>query len=236
MPAKRSKHLTSAAPTTTHNPGVALRALRRQRGWTLAEIGARTGLPISTLSKIENGKMSLSFDKLTRIAQGLEVDIGELFSSQSPVGNDTFSGRRSITRAGEGYAIRTEHYDHLYPASELLNKRLVPIIAEVHARSLEEFGELIRHTGEEFALVLEGVIELHSELYAPARLEAGDSIYFDSAMGHAYIAAAPGPCRVLAVCSGGESHLRDAMLRQNAAEAARPAAGRGARKPRADDA
>lgn len=236
MPAKRSKHVTSAAPTTAHNPGVALRALRRQRGWTLAEIGARTGLPISTLSKIENGKMSLSFDKLTRIAQGLEVDIGELFSSQSPVGGDTFSGRRSITRAGEGYAIRTEHYDHLYPASELLNKRLVPIIAEVHARSLEEFGELIRHTGEEFALVLEGTIELHSELYAPARLEAGDSIYFDSAMGHAYIAAAPGPCRVLAVCSGGESHLRDAMLRKNGVEAARPAAGRGAKKPRTDEA
>lgn len=236
MPAKRSKHVTSAAPTTAHNPGVALRALRRQRGWTLAEIGARTGLPISTLSKIENGKMSLSFDKLTRIAQGLEVDIGELFSSQSPVGNDSFSGRRSITRAGEGYAIRTEHYDHLYPASELLNKRLVPIVAEVHARSLEEFGELIRHTGEEFALVLEGAIELHSELYAPARLEAGDSIYFDSAMGHAYLAAAPGPCRVLAVCSGGESHLRDAMARMNSAEAARPAAGRGANKARADDA
>ncbi|QWP77287.1 helix-turn-helix transcriptional regulator [Lysobacter sp. K5869] len=222
MPAKRSKTVTVAAPAAAaHNPGVALRALRRQRGWTLAEIGARTGLPISTLSKIENGKMSLSFDKLTRIAQGLEVDIGELFSSQPPAGNDAFGGRRSITRAGEGYAIRTENYDHLYPASELLNKRLVPIIVELHARSLEEFGELIRHTGEEFALVLEGAIELHTELYAPARLEAGDSIYFDSTMGHAYLAAAPGPCRVLAVCSGGEAHLREAMARQDVTRGAR---------------
>jgi transcriptional regulator with XRE-family HTH domain len=201
----------------------------------LAEIGARTGLPISTLSKIENGKMSLSFDKLTRIAQGLEVDIGELFSSQSPAGNDAFSGRRSITRAGEGYAIRTENYDHLYPASELLNKRLVPIIADVHARTLEEFGELIRHTGEEFAMVLEGAIELHSELYAPARLETGDSIYFDSAMGHAYIAAAPGRCRVLAVCSGGESHLREVMQRQHGAEASRSGGLRGARTRRLSD-
>lgn len=235
MPAKRSKHVTTAAPAVAHNPGVALRALRRQRGWTLAEIGARTGLPISTLSKIENGKMSLSFDKLTRIAQGLEVDIGELFSPQSQAGNDAFSGRRSITRADEGYMIRTEHYDHRYPASELLNKRLVPIIAQVHARSLDEFGELVRHTGEEFAMVLEGAIELHSELYAPARLEVGDSIYFDSAMGHAYIAAAPGPCRVLAVCSGGESHLREAMLRKNDAEAAQQAAGRVAKTRRAAD-
>lgn len=235
MPAKRSKTVTVAAPAVTHNPGVALRALRRQRGWTLAEIGARTGLPISTLSKIENGKMSLSFDKLTRIAQGLEVDIGELFSSQPANGNDAFSGRRSITRAGEGYAIRTENYDHLYPAAELLNKRLVPIIAEVHARSLEEFGELIRHGGEEFVLVLEGTIELHSELYAPARLEVGDSMYFDSAMGHAYLAAAPGRCRVLAVCSGGETHLREAMQRKNGAESARTSGLRGARPRRLGD-
>jgi transcriptional regulator with XRE-family HTH domain len=236
MPAKRSKIVTVAAPAAaTHNPGVALRALRRQRGWTLAEIGARTGLPISTLSKIENGKMSLSFDKLTRIAQGLEVDIGELFSPQPATGNEGFSGRRSISRAGEGYAVRTENYDHLYPASELLNKRLVPIIADVHARTLEEFGELIRHTGEEFAIVLEGAIELHSELYAPTRLETGDSIYFDSSMGHAYIAAAPGPCRVLAVCSGSESHVRDAMQRKNGAEAARAHGPRGARARRLSD-
>lgn len=230
MPAKRSQNVTTAAPAVP-NPGIALRMLRRQRGWTLAEIGARTGLPISTLSKIENGKMSLSFDKLTRIAQGLEVDIGELFSSQPPGVNENFSGRRSITRAGEGYAIRTEHYHHFYPASELLNKRLVPIIAEVHARSLEEFGDLIRHTGEEFALVLEGTVELHSELYAPARLDVGDSIYFDSAMGHAYIAASASPCRVLAVCSGNEAHLREALSRKIASEpihlpAARPAKAR----------
>lgn len=210
MPAMRSKHVTAVAPAA-HNPGVALRALRRQRGWTLAEIGARTGLPISTLSKIENGKMSLSFDKLTRIAQGLEVDIGELFAAPAASGNDQFAGRRSITRAGEGYAIRSEHYDHRYPASELLNKRLVPIIVDVHARSLDEFGELIRHAGEEYAMVLEGSVEMHSELYAPMRLEVGDSIYFDSSMGHAYIAAAPGPCRLLAVCSGNENHLRAAL-------------------------
>ncbi len=212
MPAKRQSIATERTDTPAPNPGLALRALRRQRGWTLAEIGARTGLPISTLSKIENGKMSLSFDKLSRIAQGLEVDIGELFSSQPPAGNDAFSGRRSITRAGEGYAIQSGQYAQLYPASELLNKRLVPIIAEVRARSLAEFGELIRHAGEEFALVLEGAIELHSELYAPTRLEVGDSVYFDSAMGHAYLAASPGPCRVLAVCSGNESQLRQALI------------------------
>ena len=189
-------------------PGAALRAIRNKKGWTLAEVSERTGLPVSTLSKVENDRMSLTYDKLARISTGLDIDISVLFGSgangASAVG---LSGRRCITRAGEGKAIETETYDHIYPAADLLNKRFVPIVADIKARSIDEFSELIRHPGEEWAYVLEGAIELHSELYAPLLLRAGDSIYFDSGMGHAYVAAAPGRCRVLAICSGSESQL-----------------------------
>ncbi|HEY5107701.1 MAG TPA: XRE family transcriptional regulator [Caulobacteraceae bacterium] len=197
---------------TTAKPGAMLKALRLQKGWKLAEVSERTGLPISTLSKVENDKMSLSYEKLARISRGLNVDIGLLFAQNpSPSVAGQVSGRRSITRAGEGRAIETESYGHLYPATELLNKRFVPIVAEVRARSLVEFGEMVRHAGEEYAYVLEGAVDLHTELYAPVRLEAGDSIYFDSGMGHAYIAASAGVCRVLSICSGEESQLIAAL-------------------------
>jgi transcriptional regulator with XRE-family HTH domain len=189
-------------------PGVALRVLRQNRGWTLADVSRKTGLPVSTLSKIENGKMSLSYEKLSRISAGLEVDIAELFAPRVlKAAEDIPNGRRSITRAGDGLAIETENYGHLYPASDLLNKCFVPIVVELRARSLAEFGELIRHPGEEYAYVLEGSVEIHTDLYAPIVLHKGDSIYFDSGMGHAYLAAAPGTCRVLGICSGAESQL-----------------------------
>jgi transcriptional regulator with XRE-family HTH domain len=193
-------------------PGSVLKSLRTQRGWTLAEVSRRTGLPVSTLSKVENGKMALTFDKLTRISEGLDIDIARLFghgASDEVVAGVT--GRRSITRAGEGESIETVVYRHLYPAADLLNKRLIPIIAEVRARSLEEFGELIRHSGEEYAFVIEGEVDLYTDLYAPVRLSAGDSIYFDSGMGHAYVAAIDGPCRVLSICSGSGTQLMKAM-------------------------
>jgi len=196
----------------TAKPGAMLKALRLQKGWKLAEVSQRTGLPISTLSKVENDKMSLSYEKLARISKGLEVDIGLLFAQDpAPPSLALVGGRRSITRAGEGRAIETESYGHLYPATDLLNKRFIPIVAEVRARSLAEFGEMIRHPGEEYAHVLEGAVDLHTDLYAPVRLETGDSIYFDSGMGHAYIAAAPGICRVLSICSGEESQLIAAL-------------------------
>lgn len=205
------------AGASTARPGTALRAIRNQKGWTLAEVSARTGLPVSTLSKVENDKMSLTYDKLARISTGLEIDISALFGEAATVAGSPagFSGRRCIVRAGEGKAIETETYDHLYLATELLNKRFVPIIADMKARTIEEFGEFVRHPGEEYAYVIEGAIDLHTELYAPVHLRAGDSIYFDSGMGHAYIAAAPGRCRVLAICSGSESHLMAASTRES---------------------
>ena len=187
-------------------PGAALKALRRKHGWTLAEVSRRTGLPTSTLSKIENDKMSLTFDKLSRISAGLRVDISALFNRDSGGERQgSVNGRRSIARAGEGKAIETRNYLHLYPAWDLLNKSISPIVAELRARSLEEFGELIRHPGEEYAFVLEGEVELYTSLYAPVRLRAGDSIYFDSGMEHAYIAASEGPCRVLSLCTAPEA-------------------------------
>ena len=190
--------------------GLSLRELRKQRGMTLAEASALAGMPVSTLSKIENNRMSVSYDKMVRIARALGVDIGQLFSSEPSVAvsaSPVPSGRRSITRAGAGYAIETPNYAHLYPAADLLNKQIVPIIAEIRARSLKEFGELVRHEGEEYAYVLEGTVDLYTDLYAPLRLETGDSIYFDSGMGHAYIAVGEAPCRVLSICSADPQHL-----------------------------
>lgn len=187
-------------------PGAVIRQVRLRRGWTLAEASERTGLPISTLSKVENDKISLTYDKLARLSRGLEIDISELFGGQETP-QASVSGRRSVTRAGEGRAIDTRNYGHLYVAAELLNKSFIPVVAEIRARSLEEFGELVRHEGEEFAFVLEGTVDLHTSVYAPVRLETGDSIYFDSGMGHAYVNVGEGPCRVLSICTGAESHL-----------------------------
>ena len=183
-------------------PGAALRRLRSQRGLTLADVSRRTGLPLSTLSKVENDKMSLTYDKLVRISAGLQVDIARLFAVETDAPPPPApSGRRSIARVGEGSAIETGDYRYLYPAADLLHKRFVPMIIEAKARSLAEIGEHSRHEGEEYVYVLEGAVEVHTELYAPLRLAAGESIYFDSDMSHAFVAAAPGPCRFLSICS-----------------------------------
>ena len=44
------------------NPGAALKALRQKERWTLSHVAQRTGLPISTLSRLENGKMAMTYE------------------------------------------------------------------------------------------------------------------------------------------------------------------------------
>lgn len=189
-------------------PGAVLKALRKEKGWTLAEVSERTGLPIPTLSRVENDKIALTFDKLVRLSDGLQVDIAELMDSTSKKAAVGDSGtRRIIARAGEGKAIGIPQGNYLYVASELLNKKVIPIIGEVHAKDVSEYDEFMRHPGEEYLYVLEGTLELHTEIYAPARLEKGDSVYFDSGMAHAYVAVGSKPCRLLSICTTSEAQL-----------------------------
>jgi transcriptional regulator with XRE-family HTH domain len=200
MRAQRELMIKKAGNTA--HPGLALRAARIDQGLTLRALAARIGLPFSTLSKLENGKMAMTYDKLVRLAQGLGVDIGVLVSSAPTVeAPPPGIGRRSILRADSMRPI-SEHHSHFYPAAELLGKMMVPIIIDVKARSVEELGGLVRHGGEEFLYVLHGAMELHSDLYAPLPLAAGDSVYFDSGMAHGYVRTSELPCRVMSVCAG----------------------------------
>ena len=182
-------------------PGATLKALRIKRGWSLAEVSRRTGLPVSSLSKVENDKMDLTLDKLLRIGTALETDLAHLIAPLSgPAVQGEPAGRRSIVRSGEGKLIESTGVQYRYLAHDLLNKLSVPMIMEVRARSLEEFGEFNRHPGEEFLYVLEGQLDLYTSVYLPVSLKKGDSMYFDGNMGHAYVAVGQAPCRVLSVC------------------------------------
>lgn len=191
------------ATSDTHalRPSAALRRLRAINGWTLKHVAERTGLAISTLSKLENGHLNLSYDKLAAITSGLGVEVPKLLKPDMTLQiKKHIAGRRSVTRKGDGVLMRSETHDHLFVAADLLSKQFTPIIGEIRARSLKGV-ELLCHPGEEFIYVLEGAVELHTDVYAPLRLETGDSVYFDSTMRHAFLAAAPGICRILSVCS-----------------------------------
>lgn len=181
--------------------GPRLRRLRQAGGLTLKQLAERAGLAISTISKIENDRMSPTYDVLLRLAGGLAVDLSSLLESPAPAVAQPV-GRLDVTRA----AARRKHPTGVYVyepfATGLTHKGMDPTFVTIKARSIDEFPELIRHPGEELVYVVSGVVEMHAEFYAPIRLEAGDSVYFDASMGHAYISVGPEDATILNICTG----------------------------------
>lgn len=187
---------------STARPGATLRSLRKSNRWTLADVSKRTGIPPSTLSRIENDQLSPTYDLLLRLSNGLRIDLAQLLSAKAPAGSGAEqAGRRSVNRKDDGEIVHMSHHTLRYLSNDLLNKQITPILSEYRARSLQEFGELMRHEGEEFLYVIEGELVLHTECYAPLILKPGESVYFDSRMGHAYIARGEGRCQALSICT-----------------------------------
>ena len=181
--------------------GEKVRDIRLSQKWTLDEASRRTGLAKSTLSKIENEQVSPSFDVVQKLAAGLGIDVPQLFVSRE---EPLVSGRRSLTREGQGRLHPTPTYEHELLASELTNKKMVPFKTTVHARAFEDFPDWIRHSGEEFLLVLSGAIRFYSEFYEPVSLGAGDSLYYDAGMGHICVSESEQDASILWVCTPSE--------------------------------
>ena len=78
---------------------------------------------------------------------------------------------------------------------------MLTFTSRLTARSADEFAEWVRHEGEEFLYVLEGSVQVLTEFYEPTHLSKGDSMYFDSRMGHCCLSTSPEDALVLWVCS-----------------------------------
>lgn len=203
--------------------GSLIRALRARNGWTLKEMSDRTGIPFSTLSKVEHDRLTLTYDKLQQLSERLHIRMSDLFAEPESTATPVMA-RRSVGTVEQAVHVSTKNYDYFYLCPELRRKRMLPILTRVRAKSIEDFGELVRHTGEEFIYVLEGRVTVHTEFYDPVTLEPGQTLYIDSNMGHAYVAGEGcDEAMILGACSSQEEDQMEALLSVHG-EAAEPAA------------
>ena len=188
-------------PATTAEPldlGIRVRELRKAKGWTLDQAATQAGLARSTLSKIENGQMSPTYEALKKLAQGLTISVPQLFT---PAPQPQASGRIVVTKNGEGQAHATATYEHQLLAEGLTKKQMLPYRATIRARDMADFDGWVRHEGEEFLYVLTGIIRLYTEFYEPVDLRRGDSAYYDGSMGHNVISLSDEDATLLWVTS-----------------------------------
>jgi transcriptional regulator with XRE-family HTH domain len=202
MSADLSEPMRKAAPpaptAAARSFGENIRQLRKKCGLKIYELALKSKLAGSTISKIENGLMSPTYDTMLLLADGLSVDMADLFMAPQTA---NASGRRSVTRRGTGVRHSTNQYDYEMLCADVAKKPFTPLLTTVRAHSILEFPALVRHEGVEFIYVISGTVELHTEHYEPTILAPGDSCYFDSLMGHACLSAGVADAQILWVAT-----------------------------------
>ena len=142
--------------------GAAIRKLRLARGWSLAILSEKSGVPISTLSRVELGQNALNYDKLMRLCRALDVDLEGLVTREADTAAPIATGRRSITRAGQGRPVSLGGQGGHQAADDLLAKSLTPVVLTVAARE----PSFCEQPGEAYLHVIDGEVALQTRLYA----------------------------------------------------------------------
>lgn len=200
MVANRQAAKQATDSLKSNTVGTGIKRHRKSRKWSLKTLSEKSGIPVSTLSKVENGQMSLNIEKLLAVTGALELDIMQIVAPEEPSGPVAqVTGRRSVTRGGRAPIVQTENTTYEHHAHEVSRRLMSPTVIEVLPG---KDPDLIRHNGEEFIFVLDGRIEALTEFYEPTILEPGDSIYIDSTMAHNLRALDGKPARVLNISSG----------------------------------
>lgn len=176
--------------------GPRLRALRRQRGTTLAGLSAATGISVSTLSRLESGARRPTLELLLPLARAHGVTLDELVGA--PPTGDPRIHLRPVTRHGMTMLPLSRR------AGGIQAYKLV-----IAASDPPKEAEPQTHEGYEWLYVLDGRLRLvlgeHDMVLAP-----GEAAEFDTRVPHWFGAAGTGPVEFLSLFGGqGErAHLR----------------------------
>jgi quercetin dioxygenase-like cupin family protein len=165
------------ATASTIQLGARLRALRRERGYTLAQVARATSISKSFLALVESGKSDITITKLMRLTQFYGVNIADALP-------DASGGDVTVVRKGEEQHVTSpaEGID-VWLLSRHAGRALSPVIAV-----FEPGGEsdISSHEGEEFLHVLDGRFELRLGADESIVLEDGDSAHFKADLPHTY--------------------------------------------------
>lgn len=176
--------------------GPRLRALRRQRGTTLAKLAEVTGTSASTLSRLESGQRRPTLELLLPVTDALDAALSDLL--EPPATGDPRVSARPAVRGGITFLPLTRR-----PEGQQAYKLLVP------ARTPTGGPREQAHPGYEWFYVLTGRIRLLLGEH-DLTLRAGEVAEFDTRTPHWFGNPGARPAEVLALFSstGERLHVR----------------------------
>jgi transcriptional regulator with XRE-family HTH domain len=177
--------------------GPRLRALRRRLGATLEQLSERTGISVSTLSRLESGQRRPTLELLLPLAKAHRVTLDELVGA--PATGDPRVHLRPVVRHGFTYVPLSRN-----PGGLNAFKQIVPVDPHPPER-LEQAS----HEGYEWLYVINGRLRLALG-DQDFTLTTGEAAEFDTRVPHGFGNAGDIPVESLVIFGrqGERVHLR----------------------------
>lgn len=173
--------------------GPRLRALRTLRGISQRELAKRCGVTHSSLSLIEQGKVSPSVSSLKKILDAIPISVGDFFTLDMENRDQVFYSPDDLTDIGSGDVIYK-----LVGANH--QSRALSFMIETYPGGADTGREMIAHKGEEAGVILEGEIEITIGIETRT-LGPGEAYYFNTSIPHRFRNPGKRECRLVSCCT-----------------------------------
>jgi len=180
--------------------GPRLRALRRRRGTTLAQLAEETGISVSTLSRLESGGRKPTLELLLPLARAHRVTLDELVDA--PATGDPRVHARPIVHRGVTFLPLSRGTAAEAGGLQAFKQVLAPTRPTTRPRQQS-------HDGYEWLYVLSGRIRLLLGEHDLV-LTAGEAAEFDTRVPHCLLNPGPEPAELLTLFGpqGERVHVR----------------------------
>ena len=172
--------------------GKKLKDFRQARDWSLAELAKRSGVALSSLSRIETGKMTGTLESHLKVARALGVRLSELYASLDVPGPAVELKRAEdpSDQIAEGKGATLSVL-----TSTPLQKKMLPVLLRLAPKKSAQ-KQRGPAGSERFLYVLKGQLEA-TVGDQTARAGAGETLYLQTSLPHTL--SNPGPIPLLAL-------------------------------------
>ncbi len=158
--------------------GTRLKDVRKQQGLSQRELAKRAGVTNSTISLIEQNRVSPSVSSLKKVLDGIPMSLQEFFTLDVPEQRQYFYCADEQPDLGHSnIALKVVGYN--YP------NRTLSVLHEIYPPGSDTGEDMLVHEGQEGGVIIQGELEL-TVADETRVLVKGDGYFFDSSLPHRF--------------------------------------------------
>ncbi len=169
--------------------GARLKDIRKQKGLSQRELAKRAGVTNSTISLIEQNRVSPSVSSLKKVLDGLPMPLQEFFAVNVQEKRQVFYSADDLPDFWHGdVGLRLVGHNH--------PNRTLSLLIETYPKGADTGEEPFSHEGQEAGVIIQGEIELTVDGDCRV-LKQGESYFFDSHLPHRFRNISDKVCEII---------------------------------------